>query len=165
MIGKNGKNRFRSSGFHSFVHFFFFDYKRDNPGASQFISFFYREVPMAGSNHHLPQRIHCQKGISADFQNSVLVCYQFDLAFFHISSMHGISCTDFIQNISALIFMKNAFFLFPHKKMFFSNRKEQRNVLFFHNMSFGKQNAFLLILYNLCNIMTQYLTYCILCFH
>ena len=39
--------------------------------------------------------------------------------------------------------------------MFFSNRKEQRNVLFFHNMSFGKQNAFLLILYNLCNIMAE----------
>ena len=52
-------------------------------------------IVTTGSDHHLPQRIHCQKSISADFQNSVLVCFQFDLAFFHISSMHGISCTDY----------------------------------------------------------------------
>ena len=121
MVWKNRKNGLISGSLHGSVHLLFFNYKGDDSGSGKLVSFFYRKISMAGRNHHLSQRIHSQKCISADFQNSVLISDQLNFSFPDIGSMHGFSGTNIIKKLSRLVFMENSLFFLPHEKMFFSN--------------------------------------------
>lgn len=125
------------------------------------VAFFYREITVAGSDHHLAEGVDCQKGVTADFQNAVGVGYQLDFAFFYISSVHGGAGTDFVEDVSAFVFMKNAFFLFPDKEVLFADGEEEGDVFFFYNVAFGEEDAFFLIFDNLGNVVAENVAYCV----
>ena len=108
------------------IHLLFLDHQRNDPGSCKFITFLYREIPVAGCDHHLSLEIHSVQGISANLQNTVNICNKFNLAFFDIRPMDyfRISCTNLIKDLCSLIFVENPFFFLPYLQMFFSYRKQ-----------------------------------------
>ena len=163
MERENCENRLFPTEFFHMIHLLFLDHQRNDTHSYNLISLFHREIAMSGCKHDLTERIYFIQFLAIDLQKAVALCSQFDLSFFRLRCIHMLSLADLAQHLCRIIFMKHAFLLLPYIEVFFSYRKQYRNVLFCHYMSFTEDRILHNSRNNLGNVVAKHTADRILC--
>ena len=150
------------------VHFFFFNDQRDHARPCKLVSFFDRKIRMPGRNHHFAQGIDSHQSFHIHLKKPVRLRKQVDLSFFDGRRNHVFIHAYPAKDVGGFVFMQHPLLLFPNEQVVLSEGKQHGDIFFRHDMPLPECGVFRHALYNLCDIVAQYMPHrlgCVNLFH